>query len=277
MLAKAWPTSGAPCPHVDVSLRVETGQQSLHKAVRVFGARHFEKKVLGVVPGQPQPLRDAVAISYEHAEGGSLPTNEQGETEFDVVNPIGIGFARERRDLVGQPAFAIESLVGSAPAGFAPISRNWSPRVELFGTKDDEYMRTRFPVMPEDFDNRFNCDCHPDLWSEQPMRGDEPFVVVGATPEGTWRFRLPHYLPRFDATIDGEQQQLETKLDSILIDIESPHERIVELTWRASVRLPKKSERLEKIVVTNAVDVPSKYYDDLAEFDAHDHSHQELH
>ena len=276
MLAKAWPRPDKRSDHVDVSLQVETGHQSLRKVVRAYGARRFEKKVRGVAVGPAAPLLEPAAIVYEQAAGGCYAAPGGQPPQCDEVNPVGIGFVMDQRTLVGQDAFTIESLVGRAPAGFGPIARHWSPRRQLYGNTDDKYMRSRHPVPPEDFDVRYNIDAHPDLWSETPMRGDEPFEIIGATPEGAWRFRLPYYEPRFDVTLDGEEKRCASKLDTILIDIETPRERIVELTWRAAVRLPKRSERLAKIRLTNAVDLPRRYYDILLGNHQRD-SHQELH
>ena len=274
MLAKAWPQAGQKSDHVDVSLSVETGRHSLKKVVRVFGTRSFEKKVRGVGPAPAGPVFEPLAIVYEAAEGGSLEARSDEAPACNESNPVGIGFALEPRALLGKEAFTIEPLVGNAPAGFGPIARHWSPRREYYGTIDEAYLRSRHPVAPADFDVRYNIDAHPDLWCETPMRGDEPFEILGATPEGEWRFRLPYYEPRFDVTIDGKEEHCATKLDTVLIDIENPRERIVELTWRASVRLPKQTERLSKIELTNAVDIPRHYYDVLLGNDPRD---QELH
>jgi hypothetical protein len=151
---------------------------------------------------------------------------------------------------------------GSEPAGFGPIARQWEPRRSLYGTRDASWQRSRQPVPPKDFDPRYNCAGHPDLWSETPLRGDEPIEILGATPEGAWRFRLPYYAPAFHVTIDGEEETYDTHLDTILIDIEDTDERIVELSWRCCVRLPHKSERLEKIIITNAVKLGDEHYEE---------------
>ena len=260
MLAQAHPPTDEPVKDMEVSLRVEAADGPLHKRVRVYGPRVFMKKLTKVAPGPAAELTEPLPLAYEFAEGGSDESAPDGK-QWDKINPVGTGFAHKRAALVGQEAYRIELIGGSKPAGFAAIAPQWSPRVEHYGLVDDAYYKRRHPVAPKDFDTRFNCCGHPDLWSETPLRGDEPIEVIGATPEGEWRFRLPYYEPCFYVHIDGVSERYATHLDTLLIDIENPAERIVELTWRVSVRLPRKSERLDKIVMTNAHDVDLPYYD----------------
>jgi hypothetical protein len=71
--------------------------------------------------------------------------------------------------------------------------------------------------------------------------------VIGATPEGVWRFQLPRVALGFQSTVvDCERQAHRTHLDTILIDADA---RSVELTWHASVPLPRKFEMLELVQV----------------------------
>jgi hypothetical protein len=263
LLGRALPPAGDK-PSTDVGLRIETGARTIEKRLRVFGRRVFMKKVRKVVPGPAQPLKEAVPLVYELAAGGRDPRDYH---LFDPHNPVGMGTAKEQDRLIGEEAHRIESLSGNGPAGFGPIASNWSPRVEHYGTLDDEHMRSRHPVAPADFDARYFSCANPDLWCEEPLVGDEPFEIVGVTPESPWRFKLPRYLPRFDVTVDGTTSRADTHLDTMLIDVEDPRERIVELSWRVAVRLPNKSERLDKIEITDATEVPRHWYAPV-----HDHA-----
>lgn len=264
MLAQAHPPDGTEVRDMDVGLRVETGERTIQKMVRVYGPRVFMKKLARVAPGPAQPLVGPLPLVYEYARGGREVT-AGAEDLVDPINPVGLGMAKDPSRLVGTEAYRIEPVGGSEPAGFAPIAKPWRPRLDRYGTVDDAYWRRRHPVPPKDFDPRFNCASHPDLYSETPLRGDEPIEVVGATPEGVWRFQLPYYEPHFEVRMDGESERYPTHLDTLMIDLEHPDERIVELTWRISVRLPRKPERLEKIVMTNAQDVPREYYEPIWE------------
>lgn len=248
------PRTSSPPTQMDVELRVGL----LHKVVRVFGTRVFGSFTLGrLVPGPPQPLRPT-PLRYELAWGGHDESNPN-ELELDRENPAGVGFAELRHRRVGGVAPALEippALLerNQGPAGFGAIGSSWWPRVKLAGTYDDAWRRSRAPIKPKDFDPRFHCCAHPDLWSETPLRGDEPVEVLGATAEGNWRFRLPPFAPTFASVTRGEDEQpLDTHLDTFLIDGD---ERRVELCWRAAARLPRKAEFLERIVIREAIHLP---------------------
>ena len=253
VLGRAYPPSGQSVTQLDVSVRLETGSHTLHKKLRVHGPRVFMKRLGGVAPGPARPFDHPVPLVYELAEGGRDPLHPDFS---EPTNPVGLGKRKNRLELLESEAPRIELLGGDKPAGFGAIAPHWSPRAEWFGTTDGDYAERRHPVAPEDFDPRHFSDAHPDLWSETPLRGDEPIELLGLTPEGQWRFKLPPYQPRFDSRIDGESQELPSHLDTILIDVENPAERIVELTWRAKVRLPRKSERLQAITLTDKLPLP---------------------
>ena len=74
------------------------------------------------------------------------------------------------------------------------------------------------PLLPADFDPRFHVCVPEDQWSELPLRGDEPCEVLGATPEGQWRFRLPRRAPGFSSFTRGQRSEHRTHLDTVLID-----------------------------------------------------------
>ncbi len=273
LIGDAWPSPGKKVSQMDVSVRLESGERTLKKSVRLFGPRVFVENVLSITPGSAAEITGPVPLVYELAAGGTDPERPYDDGGCDPVNPVGTCFRRDKKKLVGERAHQLEPIEGSAPAGFGPIARHWSPRAALFGTLDDAHFRRRHPVPPRDFDLRYNVDAHPDLFSATPLQGDEPIEVVGATPEGAWRFRLPLYQPRFHVLQDNAWTERPTKLDTIFVDLSNVRRRIVELTWRCAVRLPKRTERLQKIRVTNAIDVPRKYYDEL--FDAEPHRHDD--
>lgn len=275
MLGSAHPPprgSGVAAPtFVDVRVRLEARGGTLTKALRVHGKRVFTKKLLGLSLGPAEPVVEPVPISYDLAEGGRNP-NAEGAKREHPHNPAGVGFG-DSSDLVGTAAYQIESLDGAAPAGFGPTAPQWPRRRALYGTTDDRYYRHRYPVPPADYDPRFTSDAHPDLWSEEPLLGDEPVEILGAVPEGSFRYRLPIYAPRFDVDIDGEVRPFPTHLDTYLLDLRDPDERVVELTWRVSVPLPRKTERLRSIRVTNATELPQGFYPELRRrIDEHRHA-----
>jgi hypothetical protein len=255
------PLEARPPSAIDVRLRLEAGRRTLTKAVRVHGRRVFTKMLLGVEPGPAEPILGPVPLGYELAEGGTDADAEPAKREHPD-NPAGVGY-RATGPRVGAEAHRLEPLDGRAPAGFGPTAPHWPRRRALYGTTDERYYRHRYPVAPLDFNPLHTSDAHPDLWSPEPLRGDEPIELLGVVPEGAFRFRLPHYAPRFDVDVDGEVRPVETHLDTFLIDLRDPDERLVELTWRVAVPLPKKTDRLRSIRITHATELPEDVYPEL--------------
>jgi len=261
MLAAAYPTEEGATERI-VSLRLTDGERLIEKSVRVFGRRFFMKGRGGAVPGKAEPL-GITPLVYPLAYGGSDDIAETPTIAW--TNPVGIGHVADKSRLVGKPAYVIESVGGTEPAGFGPIAEYWQPRLGHAGTYDELWRKTRAPLRPSDFDPKHHITAHPDLWAASALSGDEGVEIVGATPEGTWRFKLPRYAPKFIATVDGEQRLLDTHLDTYLVDLRDPERRLVELTWRAAVRLPRKTERLEEIAISPDEDFPDEIYDRLDE------------
>jgi len=135
------------------------------KTLRVFGRRFWQVTGRKFRLSAPEQF-DRVPLTYELAFGG-VDTKAQARDARGPVseprNPIGTGFAVNERDLAGTLACAVEhptSLISSPkdrpqPAGFGPIARHWSPRVELAGTYDQAWDESRRPLLPVDFQDRF--------------------------------------------------------------------------------------------------------------------------
>jgi hypothetical protein len=56
-------------------------------------------------------------------------------------------------------------------------------------------------------------------------------------------------------TVDEHERRIATHLDMVLMDFERPERPVIELTWRAAIAVPRKRERLSKVLVTNAYNV----------------------
>jgi hypothetical protein len=268
LVGHAHPPADRQVTEMDVHLRVDASPRPLEKTVRVFGQRIYYKAVIGVAPG-PAAVLGKTPLLYELAFGGR-DESDPAKIAVDPRNPSGVGFATDKARLIGTRAPQLEVPDGkSAPAGFGPIPAHWSPRAERSGTHDKAWLTKRKPLWPVDFDLRHNSVAHPDLWSETPLVGDEPVEVLGATPEGAWRFRLPRYAPVFESThlepnsadptlpAKRVKTQLPTHLDTFLIDADA---RCVELTWRVAVPLPRKSELLESVLMLASNELPPEVW-----------------
>ena len=255
MIGTAHPPAGKPVPAFDVSLRIEAAGASIKKSVRVHGPRVWAAGLLGIARSGGAGATDAARLRALVRRLRRGPARRRGSP-----HPAGIGFALDRARLVGSPAPEIEDPLASlasrspAAAGFGPIAMSWSPRAERAGTYDRAWARERAPLRPIDFDPRHGSCAPADLWSEEPLVGDEPVELLGVLAQGAWRFRLPRYGPRFESVIRGVKEPLSTHLDTFLVDLDA---RQVELTWRASVPLPKKSEHLEKLRIFETQALPA--------------------
>lgn len=235
VVADAYGRAGAT--HADVSLRMGPVQ----KAIRAHGLRVWQRGMFGgLVPGPALPLRAPVPIEYELAWGG----------EEEARNTVGTGVTKEPARLVNQPAAQIELAGkplgerGNVPASFGAIHRHWQPRVGYAGTYDKTWEETRMPLLPADFDPRFNVCVPPDQWSAQPLAADTPIELLGATEDGAWRVQLPAEAPKFSSLLDGARREHPTHLDLVIIDA---RERRIELTWRVALPLPPKLEMLAEV------------------------------
>jgi hypothetical protein len=243
----------APSPGLDTEVDVSLRVGSIRKTVRAHGLRTWKYSAFGgVSPGPARAIRDPIPLIYELAWGGqdlSDPEKPIGEP----CNYVGRGVTRTPKALLDQPAALLEypdRPIGSGkniPAAFNPVHRHWLPRASFAGTYDAAWSSARMPLLPRDFDPRFNvCVAH-DQWSPTPLRGDETIDVLNATPEGTWRIELPRIHPGFSSTVQRRQQDHRTYLDTIVIDADA---HTVELIWRAVIPLPIKWEMLERVLIT---------------------------
>jgi hypothetical protein len=248
LVGSAMPRGGASS--VDVSLQMG----GVSKIVRAHGLRAWQKGLLGgLKPGPALPIKAPVALMYELAWGG-LDASDPEKPVGEPRNYVGRGVARDTSSLVDKPAAQLEmpgqtaGERGCVPASFGPIHRHWQPRARWAGTYDKAWEETRMPLLPRDFDARFNIAVPLDQHVDAPMFPDEPIAVLGATELGTWKFRLPGDAPRFSSLSGGKRHDHATHLDTVVIDA---HEMKVELTWRACVPYVGKLESIDEVRIVN--------------------------
>lgn len=243
-----------PATQVDVGFRIG----DLTKVARMFGDRRFEPGLLGTKISPPQPF-ERLPLLWERAFGGwdRSPAKEDHH-QCEPQNPIGTGFVAKKGALVaGAPLPNLEdprALLGSqggrvTPVGFGFTGPAWHPRARFAGTFDQAWEQQRAPRLPQDFDRRFFLAAAPGLSSPAHLRGDEPVVVIGATPEGRWEFSLPGIAPPRCAVAlrDGSTRQLETRLDTVIVDADR---RRLVLLWRAFTTLPQGPHDVRALTIT---------------------------
>jgi hypothetical protein len=234
---------------LDVLVRVGP----VKKLLRVFGTRVWYRGVTTLALSPPEPFQTQ-PVRWEYAFGGyddSDPTKPIEEPR----NPVGRGLARDRSTLVDQPGPSVEDptdLITNdksrpAPAGVGALGRHWMPRRQYVGTIDDLWKKERMPLLPLDFDERYNQLATPELIAPAPLRGGEPAEIVNMSALGSLRFELPRIAFHVGATFDDKtKKEYRSMLDTVVV---MPTDRRLEMTWRTALLVPRPARKLRSIEV----------------------------
>lgn len=243
---------GRPTERVRVGLEVGT----VRKSFTVVGGRLWTGTSAGPRPGPPEPFI-TMPITYDRAFGGMDPIDpDETHRAAYMANPIGRGFHEARHGLaiVGRTVPNTEESHepielpwgGYRPMSLGPIGRNFAERIAHAGTYDDAWLADVAPFLPADFDDRYYQAAPVDQQIDHPRRG-EAVVLLGLTPEGHRRFRLPEVeVPVVVFRSSGGHEEPPVLLDTILIE---PDLGRVCLTWRASLPLRRNLLELSLIIV----------------------------
>lgn len=167
----------------------------------VIGNRVWESGILGQLrPSAPTPFT-SMLIRWENAFGGT--DSAANPPSWEPHNPVGRGYASRRENLKGTLLPNIEdpsALIASpndhpVPVGFGPIARHWHPRAQYAGTYDETWMRERRPLLPEDFDVRYQRAAPIEQQIDGHLCGGEEIRLINLHP------RIPNYtciLPNVD-------------------------------------------------------------------------------
>lgn len=249
----AYAPGGRPVTELDVGFRVGLVQKVLH----VVGDRSWG--AMGA--SAPLPFVQMPLI-YERAFGGADMQSPDRERDWEWRNPVGTGFAVSRGNAIGlklpnieYPGEPVRSWDDRPPpAGFGPVGSHWQPRASWAGTYGDHWMKTRQPLLPDDFDDRF-FQCAPvDQQAPEFLRGGEPVVLYRLTPGGDLRFSLPRVYLGFDTRFyDGSREiHKARKLHSVILDPDSPR---VSLVWHSALPCHFKVQKLQRTIVTLKTDL----------------------
>ncbi len=241
---------------------------AVKKGVRVVGDRAFFKSVGSVGMTKPVPF-ERVPLLWERAFGGwdrSHP--DEKKHDYERRNPVGCGFRSSHGQL--EPALRPPNLEDPArpfkgygdrppPAGFGFTSASWEPRIQYAGTYGPKWEDERAPLLPPDFDRRFLNAAPPGQICPGFLRGDEPVVVTGVTPEGGLAFRLPGVAPpAVEVSHTGrEDAAVATRLETVILDTDR---RILVLIWRGEtvVREPTAVRSIRVVGGAGTPPVPAK-------------------
>ena len=224
---------------VEVSLRVGP----LSRRVRVLGDRSWWGLLWWRFKTAPRPF-ERLPLTYENASGGrdASPKREDHRGQ-DGRNPVGRGYrARGSKlrwselrppnlELPGKP-FRKPGRKLPPPAGLGYIGRDWEPRLRYAGTYDETWTKTRLPLLPLDFDERFHNCAHPDLVADGFLTGDEPVEVRGCSRSGRVGFALPGERPAVEARFADARRPFTMNLETVLLDMDAME---LALVWKGDL------------------------------------------
>jgi hypothetical protein len=245
LVATAYAPRGRPARSFDV--RVEAGH--LDKSLVVFGPRLWVDR--GSDLSAPAPISE-LDMRYDYAWGGTDDSDPE-ELHEEPRNPIGMGVTRRPDALthtpaphIEDPAFPIRSArTAPPPAGIGVVGRHWEPRRRYAGTYDRRWQELRAPLLPDDFDDRFNQCASPGLCADSPFAGGEPVRLLNLTPGGgALAFDVPKVALEIEIQVKGRERAIfNPHLDTILIDLYAlgpDKPAAIEMVWRAAVKAPRR-------------------------------------
>ncbi len=221
----------------EVALVFADGRRWL-KSLRITGRRHWQRKLLMMLPGDPEPM-EPTPIRYEYAYGGI----DQARHALEARNPVGLGFAKYGRVANGQemariekaPAFITKPSDHPEPSGYGPIAAGWQPRRSEAENVDEEALAAGLcPYQREPSPILFNC-APPDQRFPKPFVGDETLTLRGFFQElgdAPVTLRLPRLRPEAHLSLEGELSPVSLACDTLLVDTEL---RTVSLLWRGAI------------------------------------------
>jgi len=207
-------------------------QGQILKALRVFGDRVWKRGPLCWRKTTPRPFVK-MPIVYERAYGGSDKKGSVARNRCGTgyASSLGRRFTGTSLPNIEFPEQPIRSPRNKpTPAGLGVIAKHWEPRLSFAGTYDDAWLENGFPLLPHDFDMRFNQSVPPDQWIARPQ-GDEIIKITGMSPDGDLYIQLPPCLMGLTLHYRDRSEEKPMDLDTVLIECD---EQRLTLTWRAS-------------------------------------------
>ena len=139
------------------------------------------------------------------------------------------------------------SAYAHRPAGFGPIGRPWTPRIQHAGTYDQAWLQSRWPGLPQDFDMAY-WNCAPADQQIPHPRADLLVELIhlvnpALAPTGHAVFDLPGHRAGLLLQLKGGLlMQAQSVIDTIHVDTDN---MTVALVWRAAVAHDLAVERAE--------------------------------
>jgi uncharacterized protein YjbI with pentapeptide repeats len=195
--------------------RVTVSLGSISKELYVFGERHW---IGGMGVSEPVPFTE-MPISYANAFGG----------KDHAPNPPGKGVSEvegETGPIIPLPNIEYaDQLIGSPndkprPASLNRIDMMCDQRMQNAGTYDQNYIETRMPGFPDDFNYDYFNDAAKDQQTEGFFKGDEQYEIRNMHPQhAVIKGQIPGIYGRafVNHQVNGELvfKEIPTQLDTV--------------------------------------------------------------
>ena len=249
----------AYAPHAQPAQRVMVGLQvegCIRKIFQVVGERYWDTGAVGFVATEPEYF-ETMPLVFERAYGGVDASDENPRRHgAHRENLIGVGFHlnADPKVVVGRPLPNLEDPgqpitewgARTRTVGLAFVSPSWLPRAGFAGTYDEAWRENRYPLLPDDFDERYFQTAPADQIVATP-RGGERVTILNMSPAGRLVFELPSaHLPASFIYTDRAPARHDLTLDTVVI---LPDQAKLHMVWRASVRCVGKPFALREAVV----------------------------
>ncbi|MDJ0608788.1 MAG: DUF2169 domain-containing protein [Kiloniellales bacterium] len=242
-----------PVKSLEIGFRVA----GIQRRARVVGDRRWEKTRAGLAMTPIEPFT-RMPLAWERSFGGiDLSDPDPEKHAWEQRNPVGRGFATEPEHLLDKPLPNIEDprqpirAAGDRPEpmGFGPIAHHWQPRVGFSGTYDDRWLEERQPLLPEDFDFRYQHCAPQHQQSAAVLKGGEEVVLVNLTPGGgRLSFRLPRLAFVFSTRFsDGSSAQHRGQIKTVALEGDQPR---VSMLWVSALPCHHKVQKLLSTTVS---------------------------
>lgn len=255
----AYAVGGKPAERVTVALKVG----SLSKSFDVVGNRFWRSGLFSVTASRPDPFT-VMPISYNNAFGGiDKTTDDRSQQYWYPANHAGVGYCENPSARIdGMPlpnteetGQRIEAPRGKyRPMSFGPVARVWQPRPRFAGTYDQSWRDTRFPFLPDDFDERY-FQCAPEDQQTSYLQGGENVLLTNLTRTGRTEFKLPRVNHPFEFLYrDGSRRRAAGVVDTLVLE---PDMGRFTLSLRASLPLRRNLHEVRRISVGHVLPQPA--------------------
>lgn len=243
-------TAVADRPAETLDVHVTVGPVA--KSLRVFGPRVWYRGISGMSPTPPERF-ERLPLMWEHARGG-MDVSDPAKVVDEPRNPFGTGIAGDPATLNHEPVPQIEDprdLIRHArtktePAGVAALGPTFEQRRKYAGTFDQRWQDERMPLLPLDFDERFNQVAHPELITPEPLRGGEPIRLLNLGRPGPTKLVLPRIVYQVDARTERETKGFRPVLDTVVL---MPDERALDLAFRVAIPMRRSPNDVRELLV----------------------------